>query len=92
MTTPVWDVDTDGSALAWVRHSAGTVALSAGDGGGDWISFQQTGTREGLTLDQVPCAESTFRLDRLPAGGRLALRFALAGTDLRLYDYGVVLL
>lgn len=81
-------------ALAWVRHSGGTaaVSLTAGDA---VHPMTETGSAPTVDLEGKSCTERAFLLD-LPAelakGGAVRLELTAGGEDCFLYDYGVIFL
>ena len=85
------------AALAWVRHSAGTVSVSLRDSGGQLHPLALEGTRSTQTPAGVSCTESAFRLEGELADGNWAVRLDLdldqdESPRMKVYDYGVALL
>lgn len=76
-------------ALAWVRHTGGTISLTLGD-----KAMSRTGSRSTTDPGGVPCVEAAFALNS-PLSGAVQVKLGLstsAGTNVRVYDYGVMLL
>lgn len=83
------------TALAWVRHSAGTVEVSLRDSGGQLHSLAADGTRTTQTPEGVSCKESAFRLEAELEGGSWAVRLDLnlnGSSNMKVYDYGIIIL
>lgn len=82
-------------ASAWVRHQGGTVGLSLKKGG-TAVPFTRGETRDTTEpLEGAPCTETAFSLEGDIAGGewQVVLTGALESgeTEMRVYDYGVML-
>ena len=83
------------AALAWVRHSAGTVKVALRDSGSQLHSLTADGTRTTQTPEGVSCKESAFRLETALEAGSWAVRLDLnlnGSSNMKVYDYGVVLI
>ena len=83
------------AALAWVRHSAGTVRVALRDSGSQLHSLTADGTRTTQTAEGISCTESAFRLATALEAGNWAVRLDLnlnGSSNMKVYDYGVVFL
>ncbi len=87
MTSRSWALEPPVSgALAWVRHTSGTVDLRLGG-----VDMTRTGQCSTRTLDNKSCVETAFSLDQSLEGNSVAVQLTLNGSNLRVYDYGIVL-
>ena len=83
------------AALAWVRHSAGTVKVALRDSGSQLHSLTADGTRTTQTPEGISCTESAFRLATALEAGSWAVRLDLnlnGSSNMKVYDYGVMLI
>ena len=78
-------------AMAWVRHSEGTVTLALGNGEEAWTPMTAGEGGPATELNGAACIETPFRLENLPVLESLAVRLTVAGNNVRVYDYGVIL-
>lgn len=81
-------------AVAWVRHSAGTVGMSVRQGTAAWSALTKTGTRSTVTAQGTACTESAFALDKALSGNlQIQLNLSTTGTtSVKVFDYGMILL
>lgn len=83
------------AALAWVRHSAGTVKVALRDSGSQLHSLTADGTRTTQTPEGISCTESAFRLATALEAGSWAVRLDLnlsGSSNMKIYDYGLTLI
>lgn len=81
-------------ALAWVRHSGGTVALSLRGGGTD-MALHPVGTRQTVNATGQNCTETSFLLEEQSTAKSTAVVLALAlngAAKMTVFDYGLMLL
>ena len=94
VTTPALDLPERSLLRAWVRHSGGSVGLTALSGGEEF-PLEAIGTRQTVNSAGVACTEAEYRLEEgLPQTGTLAFRLDLdPGGDnaMWVFDYGVML-
>ena len=95
MTSVVRDVPASNGALAWVRHSGGTVSLAL-DWGGAGHTMAPDHQRQTVEPGQgLTCTESMFRLDEPLPAGEMAVRLeAVCGESavVHVHDCGLILL
>lgn len=88
MTSPVLDPGDWERAMAWVRHSGGTVTLALGQ-----TAMAAGESRTVENLEGTSCLETAFTLEG--GGGSFPVRLGVttaSGQSVSVYDYGVVLL
>ncbi len=84
------------SAMAWVRHSGGSVGLALRSNGADHPMTAGEAAPSVELRNKTACTEQTFRLDGpLAAGDWQAVLTGALGEDedaMTVYDYGVIVL
>ncbi|MBU5436313.1 hypothetical protein [Pseudoflavonifractor sp. MSJ-37] len=95
MTSMERDVPASHGALAWVRHSGGSVSLAL-NWSGQARPMSPDGQRTTVEPGEgLPCTESMFRLDEVLPAGPMAVRLDVACGEsavVHVYDYGLILL
>ena len=96
ITTAAFQLEEQGERLiCWVRYEGVSIKAEVSGNNGEFLAMEAGECRITETMEGESCQEAEFMLEKPPAGPltlRLTLRAAEQGDNVRLFDYGAVLL